>query len=169
VTGEDWRDLVSAGNETWRSVLPHATARKWFEQLKQYETELVQTAVGDLANTCTSWPDLAQIREQIRYHLRQRGARDWDDHNDGPVVTRDEWLDHGAPGYPEGPDQARAVWGALFAVRDRGRATADTPVAELELGRPHLEVLEGGLPDDAPVDVEVLGEEIVDDLDAEIV
>jgi hypothetical protein len=167
VTAEQWAEYVEAGNDVWRQTLSQQTAGMWFHALERYDHEIIFMALGDLAQTCSSWPDLATILEQVRYHLRARGGPrhhplEEDEDERAPRMYLREWLDAGAPTYPDGEEAARKVWrmfagafGEAGQAPEPGAAVGDAEVIPL---RPVLE-LEAPDVDEDVVELDDDGEE----------
>jgi hypothetical protein len=157
VRPDEWGDLVRAGNDVWRTTLAQQTVRAWWPHLEPYDAELVMAALGDLANTCTSWPTLAELKDQIRYHLReQQKGYEPDDH---PGLSRWDWIEAGAPGCDLPLEHIRELHVLLTRMERAPRLDSEARVRDLAMPRPpRLEVLEGGAGAPAPDD----------DLEAEI-
>lgn len=122
MNADQWEQIVTRADRTWyKQPLPAATAVEWFGRLHVFDADVVDRAMLRLEKREPWWPSLSEIAAECREI--DRGAPNPVQEPTG--VSLREWLDRGAPGYPDGEQAARSTLARLAALRRAPRLTPD--------------------------------------------
>lgn len=139
---EDWLEFVSVGNRVWHRVpLAPETSSEWFDRLHVWSVDTVGHAFEILERVPTGgrWPELAAIIQTCRDVERGEASRSSAAaavQATTPGIRLTDWLDAGAPDYPDGEEKARRIWAAVMRWQEPVRSD---DVVELHLAAAELE------------------------------